>query len=133
MGADNECYRCGGLASPLFPHTQEDCLDQLLEDKKMLRSNLDHSDAESKWMRREIERVGDALFANARGEYTGTEDDLHAVGQFVEGVCETTERMMELEAENTTLRKMLMEHYEYEDELDFDLDIAQNFENRPGF
>ena len=47
MGADNECYRCGGLASPLFPHTQEDCLDQLLKDKKMLRSNLDHSDKDS--------------------------------------------------------------------------------------
>ena len=46
-GAINECYRCGGLANPLFAHTQEDCLDQLLKDKKMLRSNLDHSDNDS--------------------------------------------------------------------------------------
>ena len=48
-------------------------------------------DPDHTWMRREIERVGIALFTGANG-YVGTEDDLKAVGQFVEGVCETMEK-----------------------------------------
>ena len=47
---------------------------------------------EQEWMRREIERVGLALFTGANG-YVGTEDDLKAIGQFVEGVCDTMEAL----------------------------------------
>ncbi len=51
-------------------------------------------EAEHKWMRREIERVGRALFTGTKtGHYVGTEEDLHAIGQFVEGVCENNERL----------------------------------------
>jgi len=51
------------------------------------------------WMRREIERVGDALFTNLEGHYTGTEEDLQCVGQFVEGVCETMDHLATVNAE----------------------------------
>ena len=53
-------------------------------------------EAEHKWMRREIERVGLALFTGVNG-YVGTEDDLRAIGQFVEGVCETMEALVQRE------------------------------------
>ena len=46
------------------------------------------------WMRREIERVGRALFTGTETGYVGTEEDLHAIGQVVEGVCETSLLMM---------------------------------------
>ncbi len=59
-------------------------------------------EAEIIWMRREIERVGVALFTGANG-YVGTEDDLKAVGQFVEGVCET------MEAERDMLRTVVLD------------------------
>ena len=44
---------------------------------------------EHAWMRREIVRVGDALYTTPDGHYTGTEEDLHAIGQTVEGVVDT--------------------------------------------
>ena len=43
------------------------------------------------WMRREIERVGRALFTGTKTGYVGTEEDLHAIGQFVEGLCDVAE------------------------------------------
>ncbi len=64
------------------------------------RQEIRRLKAANKWMRREIERVGVALFTGANG-YVGTEDDLKAVGQFVEGVCETMEKD---QIENTRLR-----------------------------
>ena len=60
------------------------------------------------WMRREIERVGRALFTGTKSGYVGTEEDLHAIGQFVEGVCETAvynEGLMSVEAENAELKR----------------------------
>ena len=42
---------------------------------------------ENEWMRREVERVGTALYTSEQG-YVGTEEDLHAIGQTVEGVCD---------------------------------------------
>lgn len=48
---------------------------------------------ENRWMRREIERVGRALYTGTETGYVGTEEDLHAIGQFVEGVCENNERL----------------------------------------
>jgi hypothetical protein len=60
------------------------------------------------WMRREIERVGDALFTNAKGEYTGTEEDLQCVGQTVEGVVET---MLSLKERNEGLVQTLLNAY----------------------
>lgn len=54
---------------------------------------------ERAWMRREIERVGEALYTNAEGHYIGTEDDLKAIGQTVEGVIDSSEScQQELEA-----------------------------------
>ena len=63
--------------------------------------------ADNTWMRQEIERVGAALFTGKDGFYTGTEEDLYAVGQFVEGVCETNTRLMSVEAERDTLKAAL--------------------------
>ena len=60
-------------------------------------------EAENKWMLREVERVGVALYTTTGGHYTGTEEDLHYIGQMVEGVCETNLRLMNIEAEITTL------------------------------
>ena len=57
-----------------------------------------------KWMRREIERVGDALYTNSKGHYTGTEEDLHCIGQTVEGVCDA---MFQLESLNAELVEAL--------------------------
>ena len=49
---------------------------------------------ENKWMRREVERVGRALFTGTKtGDYVGTEEDLHSIGSFVEGVCENNEQL----------------------------------------
>jgi len=69
-------------------------------DKDFTDTHIAALEADCKWMRREIERVGVALFTGANG-YVGTEDDLKAVGQFVEGVCET---MGKDQIENTRLR-----------------------------
>lgn len=54
---------------------------------------------ENKWMRREVERVGHALYTGTKTGYVGTEEDLHYIGQTVEGVCETNLRLMNIEAE----------------------------------
>ena len=55
-------------------------------------------EAENEWMRREVERVGHALYTGTKTGYVGTEEDLHAIGQTVEGVCETNLRLMNVEA-----------------------------------
>ena len=63
---------------------------------------------EHAWMRREIERVGRALFTGTKAGYVGTEEDLQAIGQHVEGVCETAvynEGLMSVEAENEALKR----------------------------
>ena len=60
---------------------------------------------ENEWMRREIERVGRALFTGTETGYVGTEEDLHAVGQFVEGVCEAVLELAQLEEENAELKR----------------------------
>ena len=65
-------------------------------------------EAENKWMRREIERAGYALFTGTKtGDYVGTEEDLHSIGSFVEGVCETNERLMNVEAKNFAARAIM--------------------------
>ena len=61
------------------------------------------------WMRREIERVGRALFTGTKTGYVGTEEDLHHIGQTVEGVCETNLRLMNVEALNAELVEALEE------------------------
>lgn len=66
-----------------------ECSCQVAEVRKLENENA--------WMRREVEQVGHAIFTGEDG-YVGTEEDLHAIGQFVEGICETLERMVELEA-----------------------------------
>ena len=65
-----------------------ECGEVLTEN--MVRAMLN----EHGWMRREIERVGRALFTGTETGYVGTEEDLHAIGQVVEGVCETSLLMM---------------------------------------
>jgi len=61
---------------------------------RIVELELKGLETEHKWMRREIERVGRALFTGTKtGDYVGTEEDLHAIGQFVEGVCENNERL----------------------------------------
>lgn len=65
---------------------------------ELLKSKLNKFKVENSWMRREVERVGHAIFTGERGRYMGTEEDLQAIGQFVEGICETLERMTKLEA-----------------------------------
>ena len=62
-----------------------------------LADEVGQMETDNKWMRREIERVGQALFTGKDG-YVGTEEDLQAIGQFVEGICETLERIPKLEA-----------------------------------
>ena len=65
---------------------------------------------EHAWMRREIERVGRALFTGTRVGYVGTEEDLHAIGQYVEGVCETAvynEGLMSVEEERDKYKAVL--------------------------
>ena len=69
-----------------------------------LSKRFEHLEAENEWMRREIERVGVALYTNAEGHYTGTEEDLHCIGQTVEGVCDT---MFQLETTNADLLEAL--------------------------
>ncbi len=59
-----------------------------------LATNYHKLEAEYKWMRREIERVGRALFTGTITGYVGTEEDLHAIGQTVEGVCETLDALL---------------------------------------
>ena len=63
--------------------------------------------ADAPWMRREIERVGRALFTGTKTGYVGTEEDLRAIGQFVEGVCKTNERLMDVEAKNFAARAIM--------------------------
>jgi len=67
--------------------------DRIAEGRYELERKLQQAQAEYEWMRREVERVGRALFTNSEGHYTGTEEDLHAIGACVEGVCETNERL----------------------------------------
>ena len=67
---------------------------------------------ENEWMRREVERVGRALFTGTEtGHYVGTEEDLHSIGDFVEGVCETSTRLMNVEAENESYLRLDEEGY----------------------
>lgn len=63
-------------------------------------------EAENKWMRREVERVGHAIYTGDDG-YVGTEEDLQAIGQSVEGICETLDHMIKPEAENEKLREWI--------------------------
>jgi len=81
---------------------------ELVEGERMQFGDRNaYLETEIKWMRREIERVGHALFTGTEtGLYVGTEEDLHAIGQFVEGICENNERLF---PENETLKDMLME------------------------
>ena len=73
---------------------ENEILTAIGEDKVILNEVCHAQEQEIKWMRREIERVGHALFTGTKtGQYVGTEEDLHAIGQFVEGVCENNERL----------------------------------------
>ena len=73
---------------------ENEILTAIGEDKVILNEVCHAQEQEIKWMRREIERVGRALFTGTKtGHYVGTEEDLHAIGQFVEGVCENNERL----------------------------------------
>ena len=69
-------------------------------------SVMKHSD-ENKWMRREIERVGRALFTGTKTGYVGTEEDLQAIGQTVEGLCLTVDEMVVLEKKNASARAIM--------------------------
>ena len=72
-------------------------LTAIAEDKVVLNEVCYAQEQEIMWMRREIERVGRALFTGTEtGHYVGTEEDLHAVGQFVEGVCENNELLFDV-------------------------------------
>ena len=57
------------------------------------------------WMCREIERVGRALFTGTETGYVGTEEDLQAIGQYVEGLCEVAGAHASLQQENERLRE----------------------------
>ena len=72
----------------------EACSQEILRLEKKERE----LEAENEWMRREVERVGHALYTGTKTGYVGTEEDLHAIGQTVEGVCETNLRLMNVEA-----------------------------------
>ena len=79
--------------------------DQHQGDIKYIRADIVRKlEAENLWMRREIERVGHAIYTGDKG-YVGTEEDLQAIGQSVEGICETLDRMIEPEAENEKLQE----------------------------
>lgn len=77
----------------------EDNLDRIEGERvqlgdRIVELELRELETEFKWMRREIERVGRALYTGTEtGHYVGTEEDLHAIGQTVEGVCENNERL----------------------------------------
>ncbi len=81
----------------------DDCLLVLTEYNQLEERNR-KLEAENLWMRREIERVGHAIYTGDKG-YVGTEEDLQAIGQSVEGICETLDRMIEPEAENEKLQE----------------------------
>ena len=71
-----------------------------------LAVQLVDAERENEWMRREVERVGRALFTGTKtGHYVGTEEDLHSIGDFVEGVCEANTRLMSVEADNDALKR----------------------------
>ena len=78
--------------------------DQMLAYAMKLEERNRKLEAENLWMRREIERVGHAIYTGDKG-YVGTEEDLQAIGQSVEGICETLDRMIEPEAENEKLQE----------------------------
>ncbi len=61
----------------------------------MDNNKVEHLEVANKWMRREIERVGRALFTGTETGYVGTEEDLHNIGQFVEGLCDTMDELRE--------------------------------------
>ena len=71
----------------------EDNLELVEGERMQFGDRAVYLETEIKWMRREIERVGRALFTGTKTGYVGTEEDLHAIGQFVEGICENNERL----------------------------------------
>lgn len=68
----------------------------LADEVEKLEEHLELVETGNLWMRREVERVGRALFTGTKTGYVGTEEDLHAIGQTVEGVCDTNSQLMDI-------------------------------------
>lgn len=74
----------------------EEYIELIDGERVILGDRVVHLEAERSWMRREVERVGRALFTGTKTGYVGTEEDLHTIGQTVEGVCDTNSQLFDI-------------------------------------
>ena len=77
----------------------------LAKNQREQFSRAEKAEAELEWRRREMERAMDAMHD---GEYQWQEDDAKAMGQTVEGICETMTRLKDVEADNRLLAKQIL-------------------------
>ncbi len=92
-----------------FDKTDHDAV--MVAIRKIVVPEIVKLEAENRWMRREIGRVSRALFADIKGEYLAKEGDLHAIGQSVEGLCETIAEMVKERLKFEKLAQFLKETF----------------------